>query len=116
MAIQVGSFLLTEVERALGIYEWEQNISREHSLRGEWTMGTPYKEHRSPRHKRTRPRESGEKNGRTTPSSRGLLSPAMIKMKVYEIEGGTGGRRGKIGSLRKKMKRVKKELERSIHR
>ncbi|KAF7128259.1 hypothetical protein CNMCM5793_002801 [Aspergillus hiratsukae] len=80
MAIQVMSYLLTQVERALDVDEWEDEVT-------------------------------GQRAGPAT--GRGLLSPAMIEI-VVQGEG-PGDRGGKVGLLRRELKRLKKELEMSMH-
>ncbi|GFF28045.1 transcription factor ACEII [Aspergillus udagawae] len=113
MAIQVISYLLTEVERALGVDEWEREVMRER-IRSE---------------ERGRPSScsggeeggfysDGQKHASSRPGNRaavgsGLLSAAMIEI-VAQGEG-PRNRRGKVGLLRRKLKKLKKELEKSMH-
>ncbi|KAA8645741.1 hypothetical protein EYZ11_001253 [Aspergillus tanneri] len=114
---QVISFLLAEIERSLGVDEWEQYVGRRDSWRGERTTGgSSYTEYQSSRHGGTRQWESADGDPETTSPRRGLVSPEMIDIVVQGNQGRMGGRSGKIAVLRRKVKRVKKELERSIYR
>lgn len=121
MAIQVISYLLTEVERVLGVDEWEREVTRERSRSEERGRRSSYSGYHglseewgssffTPRHAQARP---GDRAGAGAGSGKGLLSPAMIEI-VVQGEG-TGNRRGIVGLLRRKLKRLKKELEKSMH-
>ncbi|KAB8223180.1 hypothetical protein BDV33DRAFT_200731 [Aspergillus novoparasiticus] len=103
MVIQVISYLLTEVERALGVDEWEREVMSEPSRSEE------RRSHSFAQMGQTRTRDSvvGDEAGR------GLLSSAMIEL-VVQGEG-LGNRRGRIGLLRRKLRRLKKDLENSMH-
>lgn len=109
MVIQVISYLFTQVEHVLGVDEWERELTRERS-RSE--------ERRSYRfaqiHGQSRRRDTvGDGDRVGVGNGMGLLSPAMIEL-VVQGEG-EGSRRGKVGLLRRKLRRLKKELEKSMH-
>lgn len=109
MVIQVISYLFTQVERVLGVDEWERELTRERS-RSE--------ERRSYRfaqiHGQSRRRDTVSDGDRVgVGNGMGLLSPAMIEL-VVQGEG-EGSRRGKVVLLRRKLRRLKKELEKSMH-
>lgn len=91
MATEVASFLLTRVEHAIGVDGRERKVveadSRPHESAQESEAGNPEKDDGS-----------------------GLLSFALIEM-IVQGEGG-GGRLGRLGMLRKKIKGVKKDTER----
>ncbi|KAE8422820.1 hypothetical protein BDV36DRAFT_244653 [Aspergillus pseudocaelatus] len=108
MAIQVISYLLTEVERALGVDEWESEMTCERSRSEERRSYLYTQMHRQPRRGDSVVRE-WDRAG----ASRGLISPAMIELVVQGA--GPGNRRGKVGLLRRKFRRLKKELEKSMH-
>jgi hypothetical protein len=108
MAVQVISYLLTEVERALGVDEWEREVTRERS-RSEERRSYFFAQ----MHGQSRRRDSVVGEGDRAGAGRGLLSPAMIEL-VVQGEG-PGNRRGKVGLLRRKIRRLKKELEKSMH-
>ncbi|KAE8313115.1 hypothetical protein BDV41DRAFT_588433 [Aspergillus transmontanensis] len=103
MVIQVISYLLTEVERALGVDEWEREVMSEPSRSEE------RRSHSSAQMGQARGRDSVAGDG----AGRGLLSSAMIEL-VVQGEG-PGNRRGRIGLLRRKLRRLKKDLEKSMH-
>lgn len=124
MAIQVISYLLTEVERALGVDEWEREVTRERSRSGERGRRSSHSGYHGPSeergsylftqmHAQSRRRDSVAGEGERAGAGRGLLSPAMIEIVVQEE--GLGSRRGKVGLLRRKLRRMKKELEKSMH-
>ncbi|KAE8132766.1 hypothetical protein BDV38DRAFT_287479 [Aspergillus pseudotamarii] len=108
MAIQVISYLLTEVERALGVDEWEYELTRERP-RSEESRSYLFTQ----MHGESRRRDSVVGEGDRAGASRGLISPAMIEL-VVQGEG-PGNRRGKVGLLRRKLRQLKKELEKSMH-
>ncbi|GIJ85575.1 hypothetical protein Asppvi_004434 [Aspergillus pseudoviridinutans] len=114
MAIQVISYLLAGVERALGVDEWEREVTQGRSQSEERV--------RSPSSysggEEGGFNSSGQKHAPSRPEKRagarrGLLSAAMIEI-VVQGEG-PRNRRGKVGLLRRKLERVKKELEKSMH-
>jgi hypothetical protein len=108
MAIQVISYLLTEVERALGVDEWERDVTRERS-RSEERRSYFFVQMHGQSHRRDSVVGEGDRAG----AGSGLLSPAMIEL-VVQGEG-PGNRRGKVGLLRRKLRWLKKELEKSMH-
>ncbi|GKZ30203.1 hypothetical protein AbraIFM66950_008249 [Aspergillus brasiliensis] len=103
MVIQVISYLLTEVERALGVDEWE----RERSRSEERTSSFNPQMHGQPRRR--------DPEGDHAGAGGGLLSSAMIELVVQGEESGNNGHKGKIGVLRRELRRLKKELEKRMH-
>ncbi|KAE8341904.1 hypothetical protein BDV24DRAFT_163129 [Aspergillus arachidicola] len=101
MVIQVISYLLTEVERVLGVDEWEREVMSEPS-RSEERRSCSFAQMGQARR---RDLVVGDGAGS------GLLSSAMIEL-VVQGEG-PGNRRGKVGLLRRKLRRLKKDLEKS---
>ncbi|GKZ22573.1 hypothetical protein AbraIFM66951_006442 [Aspergillus brasiliensis] len=105
MVIQVISYLLTEAELALGVDEWERERSRSEERTSSFN-----------------PQMHGQSWRRDTEGDRAgagagirLLSSAMIELVVQGEESGNNGHKGKIGLLRRELRRLKKELEKSMH-
>ncbi|OJJ74516.1 hypothetical protein ASPBRDRAFT_452042 [Aspergillus brasiliensis CBS 101740] len=105
MVIQVISYLLTEAERALGVDEWERERFRSEERRSSLN---PQMQGQSQRRD-----PEGDRAGAA--AGRGLLSAAMIELVVQGEESGNNGHKGKIGVLRRELRRLKKELEKSMH-
>jgi hypothetical protein len=107
MAIQVISYLLTEMERALGVDEWEREVSEERGRPSSCSGGEEGGFY-----------SAGQQHVSSRPGNRagvgsGLLNAAMIEIVAHGE--GLGNRRGKVGLLRRKLKKLKKELEKSLH-
>lgn len=110
MVIQVISYLLTEVERTLGVNEWERELSRGRS-RCEERRSYLFAQMHGQSSRRDSVVGDGDRSG--AGNGRGLLDSAMIEL-VVQGEG-PGNRRGRLGLLRRKLRRLKKELEKSMH-
>ncbi|KAJ5272652.1 hypothetical protein N7478_007777 [Penicillium angulare] len=109
MVIQVISYSFTQVERVLGVEEWERELTRERSRSEERRSYRFAQSHGQSRRRDT----VGDGDRVGVGNGTGLLSPAMIAL-VFQEEG-EGSRRGKVGLLRRKLRRLKKDLEKSMH-
>ncbi|KAL3256346.1 hypothetical protein ABHI18_007650 [Aspergillus niger] len=111
MIIQVISYLLTEVERALGVDEWEHEMmARERSQSAE------RRSHSYPQVHGQSCRSDNFEGDRVVRTGRRLLSPAMIELVVKGEESGNSDcQRGKVGVLRRELRQLKEEIENSMH-
>ncbi|KAJ5787846.1 hypothetical protein N7457_002836 [Penicillium paradoxum] len=110
MATQVLTYLLKEVERAVGFYGWEREMTRERSRSEEGETGRFASRHGDSRRRR---RDSGVRDADHGGGGQGLLSSAMIEIVVQAD--GSGNWLGKVGVLRSKLRMLKEELEKSMH-
>ncbi|CAK37209.1 hypothetical protein CBS115989_2543 [Aspergillus niger] len=111
MIIQVISYLLTEVERALGIDEWEHEV-----MMREQSQAAERRSHSYPQVHGQSCRSDDFEGDRVVRTRRRLLSPAMIELVVKGEESGNNDcQRGKIGALRRELRQLKEEIENSMH-
>ncbi|GIK00439.1 hypothetical protein Aspvir_004464 [Aspergillus viridinutans] len=97
MAIQVKSYLLTEVERALGVDEWEREVTQERSRSEERGRHSSCSGGEKGRSYSSGPKHAPSRPANRAGAGRGLLSAAMIEI-VVQGEG-PGNRWGKVGQL-----------------
>ncbi|GKZ78022.1 hypothetical protein AnigIFM56816_001146 [Aspergillus niger] len=111
MILQVISYLLTEVERALGVDEWEHEVmARERSQSAE------RRSHFYPQVHGQSCRSDDFEGVRVVRAGGRLLSPAMIELVAQGEESGNNDcQRGKIGVLRRELRQLKEEIENSMH-
>lgn len=110
MIIQVISYLLTEVERALGVDEWEHEV-----MMREQSQSAERRSHSYPQVHGQSCRSDDFEGDRVVRTGRRLLSPAMIELVVKGESGNSDCQRGKVGVLRRELRQLKEEIENSMH-
>jgi hypothetical protein len=95
------------MERALGVDEWEREVSEERGRPSSCSGGEEGGFY-----------SAGQQHVSSHPGNRagvgsGLLSAAMIEIVAHGE--GLGSRQGKVGLLRRKLKKLKRGLEKSMH-
>ncbi|OBT75937.1 hypothetical protein VF21_05751 [Pseudogymnoascus sp. 05NY08] len=112
---QVCLYLLTQIERTLGIDEWERAATRDKAkshCRRQHNSHEPTQS-RSSTASESHRRYQNEQFLASEAESTSLLSWKVIEMVIME-ENDEGGKLGKLGSLRKTVKRVKKLLRKTV--